>query len=29
MTIDCVSKTANISEINGKDFSPTGAYIQF
>ncbi|MDT3308049.1 bifunctional UDP-sugar hydrolase/5'-nucleotidase UshA [Shewanella vaxholmensis] len=26
MTIDCVAKTANISEINGKDFSPTGAY---
>ncbi|WP_198783139.1 bifunctional UDP-sugar hydrolase/5'-nucleotidase UshA [Shewanella putrefaciens] len=26
MTIDCVAKTANISEINGKDFSPTGNY---
>ncbi|MCS6191323.1 bifunctional UDP-sugar hydrolase/5'-nucleotidase UshA [Shewanella baltica] len=26
MTIDCVAKTANISEINGKDFSPTGTY---
>lgn len=26
MTIDCVAKTANISEINGQDFSPAGNY---
>lgn len=26
MTIDCVAKTANISVINGENFSPTGTY---
>lgn len=26
MTIDCVAKTANISDIGGKDFSPTATY---
>jgi 5'-nucleotidase/UDP-sugar diphosphatase len=26
MTIDCVAKTANISVINGENFSPTGSY---